>query len=284
LGQNFIILIDMWEILQYPFMVRALISGIFIAVLLGWLGTFVVTRKMSLIGDGIAHASLASIALALLLGLAPIPVAVVLAIFIAVFIYFLEKKTKISSDMAIAVMFTTGMAIGIILLHFYQGYQPELVSYLFGNILTINNYDLGNIIFIGLVILVCLFIFYRKILFSTFDPIGAYLSGIKPWKYDLILYISTAVAIILSIKLIGIILVSALLVTPSAIAKLFSRSFKHFTVLAIIISALIVFIGLLASYYLDLPSGAVIVLTGTLIFLLSFVIKNIIRMIKKNNI
>ncbi|PIT87757.1 MAG: ABC transporter [Candidatus Magasanikbacteria bacterium CG10_big_fil_rev_8_21_14_0_10_40_10] len=274
----------MWEILQYPFMVRALISGIFIAVLLGWLGTFVVTRKMSLIGDGIAHASLASIALALLLGLAPIPVAVVLAIFIAVFIYFLEKKTKISSDMAIAVMFTTGMAIGIILLHFYQGYQPELVSYLFGNILTINNYDLGNIIFIGLVILVCLFIFYRKILFSTFDPIGAYLSGIKPWKYDLILYISTAVAIILSIKLIGIILVSALLVTPSAIAKLFSRSFKHFTVLAIIISALIVFIGLLASYYLDLPSGAVIVLTGTLIFLLSFVIKNIIRMIKKNNI
>ncbi|MFH2018879.1 MAG: metal ABC transporter permease, partial [bacterium] len=117
----------MLEILQYPFMVRALVSGIFVAVLLGWLGTFVVTRKMSLIGDGIAHASLAGIAMALLLGWAPIPVAVILSIFIASFIYLLEKKTKISSDMAIAVMFTTGMAIGIILLHFYQGYQPELV-------------------------------------------------------------------------------------------------------------------------------------------------------------
>ncbi len=271
----------MIEALQYPFMIRALISGIFVAVLLGWLGTFIVTRKMSLIGDGIAHASLAGIALALLFGWAPIPVTVIFSIFIASFIYFLEKKTKISSDMAIAVIFTTGMAIGIILLHFYQGYQPELVSYLFGNILTINTYDLWNIIIIGSIILVCLFIFYRKILFSTFDPVGAYLSGIKPWIYDLILYISTAVAIVLSIKLIGIILVSALLVTPSAIAKLFSKSFKHFTILAIIISATIVFIGLLSSYYLDLPSGATIVLTGTLLFLLSFISTFITKKIER---
>jgi len=274
---------NMLEALQYPFMIRALVSGIFIAILLGWLGTFVVTRKMSLIGDGIAHASLAGIAFALLLGWAPIPVAIILSIIIAIFIYFLEKKTKISSDMAIAVVFTTGMAIGIILLHFYQGYQPELVSYLFGNILTINTYDLWNIIFVGSIILICLFIFYRKILFSTFDPIGAYLSGIKPWIYDLVLYISTAVAIILSIKLIGIILVSALLVTPSAIAKLFSKSFKHFTVLAILISAAIVFIGLMVSYYLDLPSGATVVLTGTLLFLLSFGLSFIIKLFKTGN-
>jgi len=270
----------MLEILQYPFMVRALISGVFVAILLGWLGAFVVTRKMSLIGDGIAHASLAGIALALLLGWAPIPVAAVLSIFMAGIIYFLEKKTKISSDMAIAVMFTTGMAIGIILLHFYQGYQPELVSYLFGNILTINTYDLWNIIFIGSIILICLFVFYRKILFSTFDPVGAYLSGIKPWIYDLILYMSTAVAIILSIKLVGIILVSALLVTPSAIAKLFAKSFKLFTILAIIISAIIVFVGLVSSYFLDLPSGAVIVLTGTLLFFISYVIMFVLQKLK----
>lgn len=270
----------MLEALQYPFMMRALVSGIFVAVLLGWLGTFVVTRKMSLIGDGIAHASLAGIALALLLGWAPIPVATILSMFIAAFIYFLEKKTKISSDMAIALMFTTGMAVGIILLHFYQGYQPELVSYLFGNILTINTYDLWNIVVIGTIILFLLFIFYRKILFSTFDPVGAYLSGIKPWIYDLILYVSTAVAIVLSIKLIGIILVSALLVTPSAIAKLFSKSFKHFTVLAIVISIIIIFIGLMLSYSLDLPSGAVIVLTGTSLFLVGYLITFVIKKIK----
>ncbi len=262
-------------------MFRALVAGVFVAVLLGWLGTFIVTRKMSLIGDGIAHASLAGIALALLVGWTPIPTATIISIFIACLIYFLEKKTNISSDMAIAVVFTTGMAVGIILLHFYQGYQPELVSYLFGNILTINIDDLWNIITIGLIILICLFIFYRKILFSTLDPIGAYLSGLKPWVYDLMLYISTAVTIILSIKLIGIILVSALLVTPSAIAKFFARSFKHFTLLAIVISAFIVFIGLLASYYLDFPSGATIVLTGTVLFLLGYGVSTAIKIFKK---
>lgn len=261
-------------------MIRAIVSGAFIAVLLGWLGTFVVTRKMSLIGDGIAHASLAGIALALLLGWMPIPTAVIFAVFIAALIYLLEKKTRISSDMAIAVIFTTGMALGIVLLHFYQGYQPELLSYLFGNILAINSYDLFNIIVIGVIILICLFIFYRKILFSTFDPVGAYLSGIKPWVYDLVLYIATAVSIVLSIKLIGIILVSALLVTPSAIARLFVKSFKGFTLLTILLSVFIVIAGLILSYYLDLPSGAVIVLTGTISFIVGYLISLILKKIK----
>ncbi len=268
---------NMFDFLNYPFMVRALISGSFMAILLGWLGTFVVTRKMSLIGDGVAHASLAGIALALLLGWAPIPVAVVFAVIIAILIYLIEKKTNISSDMAIALMFTTGMAVGIILLHFYQGYQPELVSYLFGNILTINISDFYNILAFGSLILIFLIVFYRQILFSTFDPIGAYLSGLRVWFYDLLLYISVAVAIVLSIKLIGIILVSALLVTPSAIAKLFSKSFKSFVVYTVISSVLVVVSGLLASYFLDLPSGAVIVLVGTLIFTITFVLKKLIK-------
>jgi zinc transport system permease protein len=257
------------EIFQYPFMIRALISGVFIAVILGSLGVFVVIRKMSFIGDGIAHASLAGIALALLLGWAPIPVAVFFSAIIAALIYFFEKKTEISADMAIAIMFTTGMAVGIILLNFYQGYQPELISYLFGNILTINSYDLINIAVMGSLVLFSLLVFYRRILLSTFDPAGAYLSGLRPWVYDLLLYVATAISIVLSIKLAGIILVSALLVTPSAISGFFSSSFKSFLFLSMMISAAIVMIGLVLSYYLDLPSGAVIILTGTTMFLLS---------------
>ena len=263
----------MFEFLQYPFMIRALVSGIFIAVLLGWLGVFIVTRKMSFIGDGIAHASLAGIAVAILLGWTPIPVAVVFSIIIATSIYMIERKTKISSDMAIAIMFTTSMAIGIILLHFYQGYQPELISYLFGNILFVNNYDLWNIIIFGILIILILFIFHRRILFVTFDPVGAYLSGLNPWFYDLLLYIITAITVVLSIKLLGMILVSALLVTPSAIAKLFAKSFKKFTILTIFFAVLIVLVGLIISYYLNLPSGAVIVLTGTILFLVLSVVK-----------
>lgn len=258
-------------------MIRALLAGSFVSIILGWLGTFVVTRKMSFIGDGIAHASLAGIALAVLVGWAPIPTAVVLAAIIAVVIYFLEKKTNISSDMAIAIMFTTGIAIGIILLHFYQGYQPELISYLFGNILTVNTFDLWSILIIGTAILLTLFFFYRKMLFVTFDQSGAYLSGLRPWIYDLLLYVSTAVAIVLSIKLVGIIMVSALLVTPSAIAKMFARSFKRFTFLTIIFSITIVVIGLITSYYLDLPSGATIILTGTSLFVVAFLFSLVLK-------
>lgn len=119
-------------------------------------------------------------------------------------------------------------------------------------------------------------LFYRQILFVTFDPIGAHLSGLKPWFYDLLLYVMTAVAIILSIKLVGIILVSALLVTPSAISRLFANSYKHFTIGAILLAVIIVFVGLVASYYLDWPSGATIILVGTLFFVLASIAKSLI--------
>ncbi len=263
----------MLEIFQYQFMVRAILAGSFVAVLLGWLGTFIIARKMSFMGDGIAHSSLAGIALALLLGWAPIPTAVMFAIVVAICIYLLESKTKISTDVAIGIMFTTGMAIGVILLHFYQGYQPELISYLFGNILTINNFDLWSIIITGAIVLILIILNYNKLVFTTFDREGAYLSGINPWIYDLLLYIITAVSIVLSIKLVGIVLVSALLITPSAFARLYTNSFKSFTILAVLVSVLIVVVGLILSYYLDLPSGATIILTGTGLFLLGYIFK-----------
>lgn len=263
----------MLEILQYPFMLRALISGFFVAILLGSLGSFVVSRKMSLVGDGIAHASLLGIALALLLGWAPIPVTIITSIFVAIAIYFLEKKTKISSDMAIAIIFTSGMALGIVLLSFYKGYQPELMSYLFGNILIVSYFDMLNIIIFSILILLLLIIFYKKILFSTFDPIGAYLSDSSYWFYDLLLYISVAISVILSIKLVGIILVSALLVTPSATAKLFAPSFKFFILLSAFFSLLSLILGLFLSFYLNLASGALIVLFSTSLFVLSYLFK-----------
>lgn len=267
----------MFDFLQYPFMLRAFLAGSAVALVLGWLGTFVVIKKMSFIGDGLAHASLAGIALALLVGWAPLPVAIILAVIVAIIIYFLEKKTGLSGDMAIAIMFTTGMAVGIILLHYYQGYQPELISYLFGNILAINYQDLYVILTGSAVILLLLSIFYRRLLFATVDPVGAYLAGLKPWIYDLLLYIMTAVAIILSLKLVGIILVSALLVTPSAISRFYTTSFKSFSIYTAIISWLIVFIGLTASYHLDWPSGATIILTGSTLFFLSALINSFRR-------
>lgn len=256
-------------------MLRALYSGLMIAIVLGWLGTFVIVRKLSFIGEGIAHASLIGIAGALLLSLAPLPTTIISTILIAIAIYFLEKKTKISGDMAIAIVFTTCLAVGIVLLNFYQGYQPELISYLFGNILTINDSDVLTIFSFSLVIIFILSLFYKKFLFTTLDPIGAKLAGLRVQFYDLLLYIILAIAIVLSIKMLGIVLVSALLVTPSASARLLAKSFKSFIILSTIVATFTVITGLVLSYYLNLPSGAIIVLTGTIFFLLISLTKKV---------
>lgn len=263
------------EMFQYPFMLRALYSGLMVAIVLSWLGTFVIVRKLSFIGEGIAHASLVGVAGAILLSLTPLPITVVSTIIIAIGIFFLEKKAKLSGDTAIAIIFTTCLALGIVLLNFYQGYQPDLISYLFGNILTISSLDVYSILVFSILIIAFLIIFHKQLLFSTVDPIGAKLSGIKTDVYDLMLYIILAIAIVLSIKIVGIVLVSALLVTPSASARLLSNSFKFFIFLSLIFGILIVFSGLSLSYFLDLPSGAVIVLSGSILFFLVFIIKKI---------
>jgi ABC-type Mn2+/Zn2+ transport system permease subunit len=259
----------MFDFLQYGFMQRAFIAGLCSAILLGWLGAFLTTRKMSFLGDGIAHASLAGIAFAILIGWAPMPVAIVFSIIVAIGIYVVEKKIHLSSDTAIGILFTTSMAIGIVLLQYYEGYQPELVSYLFGNILAIGKIDVLTIVISTLFILLFLYKHYTKMVFTTFDRDGAYLSGISLAYYDLSLYIISAITIVISIKLVGIILVSALIVMPSAIAKFFAKSFKSFVIYSSIFSACIVFFGLILSYFLNWPSGATIILFGFLLFVFS---------------
>jgi len=267
----------MLDIFSYPFMQRAIVAGIFSAGLLGWLGAFITTRKMSFLGDGIAHASLAGVAIALLFGWAPIPVTVLFAILVAVLIYFLENHAGISSDSAIGIIFTTGMALGIIILNFYQGYQPELVSYLFGNILTISQSNLLTIIVFSLIIFLFLFFNYRKMTFITFDRNGAYLSGISLWKQDLLLYIFSSIAIVLSVKLVGIVLVSALLIIPSSISRTFSKSFRSFVGFSFLSSIILVFFGLIISYFLNLPSGATIIIFSAIIFALISLLRKVFK-------
>ncbi|MBD3329981.1 iron chelate uptake ABC transporter family permease subunit [Candidatus Peregrinibacteria bacterium] len=259
----------MFDIFFLPFMQRALIAGLMVAILLGSLGVFVNIRNLSFLGDGIAHASLAGIALALLVGWMPTPTALILALFLAVAIFALERYSRISGDTAIGILFTTGMAIGIILLHYTPGFQPELISFLFGNILAIQSQDLWLTLFVGTIILVVAMVISKKLAFISLDEEGAYLSGLNPKRYILILYILTSLAIVLSIKLVGIVLVSALLITPSAISRILAKSFSSFQVQSVVWACLIVVLGLFGSVLFDLPSGATIIIVGTTLFLLS---------------
>ncbi len=273
----------MLELLTVPFLQRALLGGLILGVLLAYLGVFIVIRKMAFFGDGIAHASLAGIAVGMLTSTNPLIIAVVYSAILAVLIYLIEKKTSLSSDVTIGLFFTASMALGIILVGFKQGYQPELISFLFGNILIIQNLELAVMSVLAVLILSYLIVFHRQITFITLDREGAQISGVNTALFDLIFYIVSAVSVVLGVKILGIVLVSALLLIPPSIGKLLAKSFKSFIWLSIVAAEFIVFFGLFLSYVFDLPSGATIILFGFSAFLLVLILKKAITSIQMKN-
>lgn len=256
------------EYLQYPFIQRAFIAGIVLALLFAILGTYVILRQMAFWGDGIAHASLAGIAIALFAGWNPLLVAVVTAVIFAILIFTLERKTNLSSDALIGVLFTSFMALGIVILSLNRGYQPELLSFLFGNILSVGSFDLLIIVMLAAVIIAFLLINQKSLSLLIFDRTSAYLAGIKTGRLELLYYIVLAVSVVLGVKMLGVVLVSALLILPASIAKLLAGSFAGLRMISIVVAETIVIIGLFASLYFNLPSGPSIILVGSIIFVL----------------
>jgi zinc transport system permease protein len=267
----------MVELLQLPFMQRALVAGLVLGILLAYLGIFVTLRKMAFFSDGIAHAALAGAAIGLLTRFSPLVSALVFSMLLACLIYWLEKKSSLSSDAIIGILFTSGMALGIVLISLRQGYQPELIGYLFGNILAIRRQDLALIVVLAILIMAFIIGHKRKLTLLALDREMAYMAGVNPDFYQLLLYIMLAAALVLGIRVLGVILVSAILIIPVSTARLLSRSFKALTLWTAVIAESIMIGGLLLSYYLNLPSGAVIVLTGSTIFSLTFVVYSLRR-------
>lgn len=265
----------MFDILQYPFMQRAILAGVVLAGLLAWMGVFVIMRRMSFFSDGIAHASLAGIAVGILAGTQPLATAIIFSIVFSLAIYILEKRTTLSSDAIIGMLFTSGMALGVVLISLKRGYQPDLVSFLFGNILAIKPVDLIIISLLSVLIIVFLFYNHKNITLMALDMDTAYLAGVKVNLLQITFYIILAVSVVLGLKILGIILVSALLIIPASTAKLLSRSFKGLIVQSICFSEAVVLVGIALSYFLDSPTGPVIVLVGTGLFLAVFSYKQL---------
>lgn len=257
------------EMFSQPFMQRAFIAGLFLAALLATLGIFVTLRKMAFFGDGIAHASLAGIAVALLLGLAPLPIALVWAVIVAVAIHFLERSTRLPSDTLIGIFFTASMALGVTMMSFTRGYQPELVTYLFGSILAVRPEDLMLIVGTGTLILAWVWSSFRELTYASLSPESAEVSGISTGRLSLALYVALAVATVLGVKVLGIVLVSALLVLPPATSRMLTSTFRGYVTGSIIVAVAVAAIGLVASYLYDLPSGAAIILVGATAFFLA---------------
>ena len=254
---------DFWH---YAFMQRALVGGVMIGLLTAVIGVYVVLRGMSFIGAGVAHASFGGVALGFLLGIDPLWAAVAFCLAVAWGIGAVTRRGGIKEDTAVGIFFASTMAFGVLLIGLMQGYNVDLFSYLFGSILAVTPADLHMVLGVGVLVLLTVALLYKEFLFITFDPETARVNGVpEPALYYLLLAL-IALTIVVSIKVVGIVLVSALLVTPAAAAYQLSRSFGKMMVLSAFFGVLSVVVGLVASFFLNTASGATVVLTATTIF------------------
>lgn len=255
------------DMLIYPFMQRALLTGILVGVMTSLLGVLVVLRRSAFFGDAIAHASLAGVAVGVLTGWNPLLTATGVGVGIAMSLHVMEHYTRLALDTVLGFTLPFFMAIGVLLLSLKPGYQPELMSVLFGSILTVGNDHLLLIAVITLVVLGMFLRFRPQLVFATFDEEAAQLAGIRVNLMLTGYYILLALVIIASIRAVGIILVNALLIIPAATAKMLASSLTRMFVLAPLLGILSVTGGIVLSYYFDLPSGPAIVVFAGLLFL-----------------
>jgi zinc transport system permease protein len=259
----------MMEILAYPFMQRALAAGILVGFLGSYYGVFIVQRKMSFLGDGLAHAAFGGVALGMLLNIEPLWIAVPFTVLVSLCITWLKQKTDLENDTTIGILFAVSVALGIIFISLKKDYAVDAFSYLFGSILSVGLSDLLVTCFVALISCLTFFRLWGRWAYATFDSELAESDGLNVDKDNYILSVLTAVAIVVSIKLVGIVLIAAFIVIPPASSRLVSNTFSKMTILAVIFGLLSSVVGMILSLLLDLPSGAVIILTQALIFIIA---------------
>jgi len=269
------------SMLQQAFIQRAFLIGIIIAILSSVLSTFIVLKKYSLIGDGLAHTAFGGLALGYYLGLEPLWVAAITVILGSMGITKATRSAKISSDAAIALFLQLGLASGIVLLSLARGFGVNLESLLFGSILLVNTEEIITATVILLVTLAIVFLFYKELAYVSFDEIQARAAGMRTWFFDYLISGLAAVAVIASIPIVGVLLISALLVLPGITSLQVSRSLRATVLLSPLFALLSVVIGLLLSIALDTASGATIVVTGLLILLFVLALKKLASKTRK---
>lgn len=259
----------MSSFLSYQFIQNALWASLLISVVAGFIGTYIVTRRLVFLSGGITHASFGGIGIAYYLGANPILGATVFAVLSALGLESLTKNRSMREDSAIGILWAFGMAVGVFFVFLTPGYAPNLMSFLFGNILTISTADIVQLLSLVVVILAFFGIFYRPILFIAFDERYARFQLKSTSLINIFLKILVALAIVFSIRAIGIILLISLFTIPANIANLFTKRFGRIIWLSGVVSLLSIVLGIVLSYGLNVPSGAAVVIVLTLLYAVS---------------
>lgn len=265
-------------------MQRALISGIAVAISCSVIGLFLVLRRQSLYGDALSHVAFGGIAVGLFANISPIWMAFIVSILASLGITKLRQSAKISADSAVAVLLSSGLAIGVVLIGLAGGFSLDLYSFLFGSILLISSQDQYMILIITAIVLAIMYKIYRKLIYIAFDEEQANVSGIDVARFNYLFIVLASVTVITSLRLVGVLLISSLIVIPNITAILFGKGFKKTALISIIIAILSVIGGIVTSYLMNLAPGGTIVIISVAGYLITIIAKYVFNQIKGKDI
>lgn len=261
------------NIFQYSFIIRGLEAGIVVALIAPLIGIFLVLRRYSLIADTLAHVSLAGIAIGLLLGINPVLTAMGAAVIASLGIERLRTSKKVYGESALALFLSGSLALAVVILSLGHGFNANLFNYLFGSIVTVTTNNVYIILVLAAIVISVLGIFYKQLVYISFDEEAAKVSGVPTRLINTILIILAALTVAIAIPIVGVLLIAALIVVPVITALQFKKSFKRTIVYAELISLFSVVAGIFASFYFNLSTGGTIVLIMLLIFSIALIIK-----------
>ena len=262
------------EILSYGFMQRALIAGVAIAILCSVVGLFLVLRRYSLFGDAVAHSSFGGIAAGLLIGIYPLWTAYAVSLISALIITRIKQSFQISGEASVAILLSSGIAAGLVMISFAGGFTVDILSFIFGSILLVGVNDTILILALTGIILIVILLLYRELIYSTFNEEQAKVSGIPVDKINYLIILIAGITVVTSIQLVGILLISALFVIPNVTAIMYGKGFKHTALLSISFSIFAVVGGILLSYVFDITPAGTIVMLSIAIFAITIGIKS----------
>ena len=262
------------EPFKYEFMIRSLITSIISGIMLPMLGSFTINRNMGFMADAMAHATMPIIAVGVFFGFSIPALGVPAAIIVALFLGFIIKNTRIGEDTSIGIIFSSFFALGFVLISLLD-VSINLEDLLFGQILAVSYFDMYTISALFVVLLITFLLFYKQMLFYSFDPVGAELRGLNTSFLNYLFLIMLSLSIIGSLQTVGIILVLSMLIIPAASAKLLFNTFNYTTIVGIIFGVISSVSGLLLSYYFNLPSGPTMALVATGIFIICFIFQKL---------
>jgi zinc transport system permease protein len=263
------------EMFSYTFLVRAVIVGLLVSLCASLLGVSLVLKRYSMIGDGLSHVGFGALALATALNLAPLAVSVPIVVLAAFLLLRLSENSAIKGDAGIALISTASLALGVVVISMTTGMNTDVCNYLFGSILAMSKTDVYLSVTLSIVVLTLFILFYHKIFAVTFDETFAKATGTKTGVYNMLIALLTAVTIVLGMRMMGALLISALIIFPALTSMRLCKRFRTVTISAAAVSVICFFIGVFFSYLYAIPTGASVVMVNIIAFCLFWLINSI---------